>query len=209
MTLHLHDSLSGATRPFEPADPGHVTLYVCGPTVYDRIHVGHARAAVVFDVLYRVLRRAYPRVSYVRNFTDVDDKINAAAAAEGVPIAELAERYAAAYEADVAALGTLPPDFAPRATHHVPEMIAMIERLIASGHAYEAEGHVLFAVESDPAYGSLSRRVSRVRREDSASISPPAGAFFWTMRSPPCGSREKPRPASDTLKPPAAMVKTL
>ncbi len=189
MTLHLHDTRTGETRPFEPLDPAHVTVYVCGPTVYDRIHVGNARAAVVFDVLYRVLRRAYPRVTYVRNFTDVDDKINAAAAAEGVPIAELAERYAAAYEADVAALGTLPPDLAPRATHHVAEMIAMIERLIAGGHAYAAEGHVLFAVESDPAYGSLSHRaledmIAGARVEVAPYKRHPADFVLWKP-SPP------------------------
>ncbi len=158
MTLSLHDSLRGAKRPFEPLDPEHVTLYVCGPTVYGRIHIGNGRAAVVFDVLYRLLRAQYPRVTYARNFTDIDDKIIIAAAAEGLPIDTLTERYADAYDEDVAGLGTLPPDLAPRATGHLPEMIAMIERLIERGHAYAAEGHVLFAVESDPHYGRLSKR---------------------------------------------------
>lgn len=158
MTLQLHDTLSGRKRPFEPLDPERVTIYVCGPTVYNRIHIGNGRAAVVFDLLYRVLRSRYPQVVYARNFTDIDDKIMVAAAKEGVPIDELTTRYADAYDEDVATLGTLAPDLKPRATGHLPEMITMIEGLIASGHAYEAEGHVLFAVESDPHYGRLSKR---------------------------------------------------
>ncbi len=158
MTLQLFDTLSGTKRPFEPLDPNHVTMYVCGPTVYNRIHIGNGRAAVVFDLLYRVLKARFPNVTYARNFTDIDDKIMAAAAQEGVGIDELTERYAQAYDDDVAALGNLPPDLKPRATGHLPEMIAMIEQLVASGHAYEAEGHVLFAVESDPRYGRLAKR---------------------------------------------------
>ncbi len=158
MTLQLHDTLTGHKRPFEPIDPNRVTIYVCGPTVYNRIHIGNGRAAVVFDLLYRVLRDRYPSVIYARNFTDIDDKIMVAAAKEGLPIEELTARYADAYDADVATLGTLPPDLKPRATGHLPEMIAMIESLIATGHAYEAKGHVLFAVESDPRYGRLSKR---------------------------------------------------
>ncbi|MEE4299006.1 MAG: cysteine--tRNA ligase [Pseudomonadales bacterium] len=158
MTLALHDSLRGAVLPFEPRDPGRVTMYVCGPTVYNRIHIGNARPAVVFDVLYRLLRFRYPQVVYARNFTDIDDKIMAAAALENTDIAELSARYADAYEADVRALGNIDPDLAPRATEHIAEMLAMIEALIEKGHAYAAEGHVLFAVESDPDYGALAKR---------------------------------------------------
>ncbi|HSG87810.1 MAG TPA: cysteine--tRNA ligase [Pseudomonadales bacterium] len=158
MTLSLYDTLGGAARPFEPIDPDRVTMYVCGPTVYNRIHIGNGRSAVAFDVLYRLLGHRFPTVVYARNFTDIDDKIMAAADAEGVDITTLTNRYADAYDEDMATLGNLPPDLKPRATAHIDEMLAMIETLIAGGHAYEAEGHVLFAVESDPAYGTLSRR---------------------------------------------------
>jgi cysteinyl-tRNA synthetase len=135
-------------------------MYVCGPTVYDFAHIGNARPVIVFDVLFRLLRCLYgaEHVTYVRNITDVDDKINARAAEEGVSIRELTERTAAQFHADVAALGALPPTVEPRATEHIPEMIAMIQRLIERGHAYAAEGHVLFNVPSDPHYGELARR---------------------------------------------------
>src|SRR5689334_9822708 len=160
MALTLYNTLTRRKEPFEPLDPERVRLYVCGPTVYDRAHIGNGRANVVFDVLYRLLREIYGRehVRYVRNITDIDDKINAAARRNGEPIAALTARTTAAFHEDMAALGALPPDVEPRATEHVPQMIAMIERLIAGGHAYEAEGHVLFAVGSDPNYGRLSRR---------------------------------------------------
>ena len=160
MPLTLYNTLTRRKDRFEPLDPSQVRLYVCGPTVYDRAHIGNARAFVVFDILYRLLRDTYGRdhVLYVRNITDIDDKINAAARANGEPIAALTARTTAAFHEDMAALGTLTPDVEPRATEHVPEMVAMIERLIASGHAYVAEGHVLFAVASDPHYGQLSRR---------------------------------------------------
>jgi len=123
-------------------------MYVCGPTVYDLVHVGNGRAVVVYDVLYRLLRHLYPRVTYVRNLTDVEDKINARAAELSIPIATLTEQTTADFHQDIAALGALLPDVEPRATGHIHEMIAIIERLIASGHAYEAQGHVLFAVGS-------------------------------------------------------------
>ena len=160
MTLTLYNTLTRRKGAFEPLDPKNVRLYVCGPTVYDRAHIGNGRAIVVFDVLYRLLREIYGRehVRYVRNITDIDDKINAAAHRNGEPIAALTARTTAAFHEDMAALGALPPDVEPRATEHVPQMIAMIERLIAGGHAYDAEGHVLFAVGSDPNYGRLSRR---------------------------------------------------
>ncbi len=156
--LTLHNSLTRRRERFVPIDPAHVRMYVCGPTVYDLMHVGNGRPEVVFDVLARLLRHLYPRVTYVRNITDVDDKINARAAEQGEPIGRLTARTLADFHADVAALGVRPPDQEPRATAHVPEMIAIIERLIASGHAYAAQGHVLFSVASFPAYGRLSGR---------------------------------------------------
>jgi cysteinyl-tRNA synthetase len=156
--LRLHNSLTRRREILQPIDPQNVRLYVCGPTVYDLAHIGNARPVVVFDVLARLLRALYPRVTYVRNITDVDDKINARAAASGEPIGAITARTAADFEADMAALGALPPDIEPRATAHIAEMIALIEKLIAGGHAYEALGHVLFAVPSFAAYGKLSGR---------------------------------------------------
>jgi cysteinyl-tRNA synthetase len=158
MSLRLHNSLTRQKEVFAPLDTAHVRMYVCGPTVYDRAHVGNARAIVVYDVLARLLRALYPHVTYVRNITDVDDKINARAAETGEPIAAITARTTAFFHADMAALGALPPDIEPRATAHVPEMIEIIERLIAAGHAYAADGHVLFAVPNFPAYGKLSGR---------------------------------------------------
>ncbi len=157
-TLRLHNSLTRRKEAFAPIDPGHVRMYVCGPTVYDLPHLGNARAAVVFDVLARLLRHLYPRVTYVRNLTDIDDKINARAAELGEPIGALTARTTAEYHADMTALGNLPPDMEPTATAHIPEMVELITRLIATGHAYEAAGHVLFSVASDPGYGRLSGR---------------------------------------------------
>lgn len=162
MTLKLHNTLHRRKETFEPLDPQRVTMYVCGPTVYNLIHIGNARPIVVFDVLYRLLRRLYPKVVYARNITDIDDKINAAAKENGEPIGRLAERYARAFHEDIAALNTLPPDIEPRATEHVGQIITMIETLIERGHAYEAEGHVLFHVPSMEGYGALSGR----NRED-------------------------------------------
>jgi cysteinyl-tRNA synthetase len=156
--LHLHNSLTRRKERFVPLDPHHVRMYVCGPTVYDLVHIGNARPVVVFDVLARLLRRLYPRVTYVRNITDIEDKINARAKELGISIETLTARTADDFHADTAALGALPPDIEPRATAHVAEMIDLIQRLIASGHAYAAEGHVLFAVASYPAYGHLSGR---------------------------------------------------
>jgi cysteinyl-tRNA synthetase len=160
MPLTLYNTLTHRKEPFAPLDPTRVGLYVCGPTVYDRAHIGNARAVVAFDVLYRVLRHEYGanHVRYVRNITDVEDKIIAAARENGEPIDALTRRTTAIFHEDMAALGNLPPDIEPRATEYIPQMIAMIERLIASGHAYAAEGHVLFRVASYPKYGALSRR---------------------------------------------------
>jgi len=156
--LTLHNSMTRRREPFAPIDPTHVRLYVCGPTVYDLAHIGNARGMTVFDVLVRVLRHAYPRVTYVRNITDVDDKINERAAVTGESISDITARTGTQFADDMAALGNLPPDVEPRATAHVPEMIILIERLIERGHAYAAEGHALFAVDSFPSYGALSGR---------------------------------------------------
>ncbi len=156
--MQLHNTLTGQKETFEPLDPQRVTMYVCGPTVYSYAHIGNARPAVVFDVLARLLRRRFPQVAYVRNITDIDDKINAAAAKEGVDIRVITDRYAAIYHEDMAAVGVLPPDHAPRVTEHLPQIISMIERLIASGHAYEGKGHVLFHTLSYAEYGQLSGR---------------------------------------------------
>ena len=157
MALELYNTLHRKREPFVPADPKRVTMYVCGPTVYGFAHIGNARPNVVFDVLARLLRRSYGLV-YVRNITDVDDKINAAAKAEGIPIAMLTQRYTESFHGELAALGVAPPDLEPRVTDHIAAIIAFIERLVATGHAYLAEGHVLFAIGSYKAYGALSRR---------------------------------------------------
>ena len=160
MPLVLYNSLTRRKETFEPLDPGRVRMYVCGPTVYDLAHIGNGRAVIAFDLLYRVLRHAYGagHVRYVRNITDVEDKIIAAARDSGEPIDALTARTTAEFHADMAALGALPPDIEPRATAYIPQMIALIERLIAAGHAYAAEGHALFAVASWPSYGKLARR---------------------------------------------------
>jgi cysteinyl-tRNA synthetase len=158
MDIRLYNTLTRQTETFAPQDPARVTMYVCGPTVYNYAHIGNARPYVVFGLLARLLRRRYQGVIYARNITDVDDKINAAAAASGVPIGDITARYTAAFHADMAALGADEPDVEPRATGHIPQIIAMIEGLIARGHAYVADGHVLFDVSSYPDYGTLSRQ---------------------------------------------------
>ncbi len=162
MALTLYNTLTRSKEMFEPLDPAHIRMYVCGPTVYDYAHIGNARPIIVFDVLYRLLKHLYPmpahKVTYVRNITDVDDKINARAAEEGVSIEEVTSRTIKQFHEDISALGVLEPDVEPRATEHVDAMISMIEKLIAKGHAYAAEGHVLFDVPSMPEYGKLSNR---------------------------------------------------
>ena len=160
MTLRLHNNLTRRVEDFEPLGPV-PTMYVCGPTVYNYVHIGNARGPVVFGVLAALLRRRYGGLRYARNITDVDDKINAAARELGVPISAITDRYAAAYREDMAGLGVtgeFAPDIEPAATDHIAHIIAMIEQLIAGGHAYAAEGHVLFSVASFPDYGKLSRR---------------------------------------------------
>ncbi len=158
MTLFLHDSRVRKRVAFTPADPTHVGLYACGPTVYNRAHLGNARAVVVVDVLVRLLRTLFPRVTHVRNITDIDDKINARSLETGESIAAITVRTTADFHADMAALGALPPDIEPRATAHVAEMIDLIGRLIASSHAYESQGHVLFQVSRFAEYGAFSGR---------------------------------------------------
>ena len=184
MTLTLHNTLTRRREPLEPVRPGHVGMYVCGPTVYDLAHIGNARPIVVFDVLYRVLKRLYPSVTYVRNITDIDDKINEASRKSGEPIESITARTTKAFHEDIAALGALPPDVEPRATAHVPQMIALIEALIAAGHAYEAEGHVLFHVPSAPRYGALSGRnrdemIAGARVEVAPYKRDPADFVLW------------------------------
>ncbi|NKI35902.1 cysteine--tRNA ligase [Wenzhouxiangella sp. XN79A] len=161
MALTLYNTLTRRKEAFVPQDPERVTMYACGPTVYNYAHIGNARPAVIFDLLYRLLQRQYPNVVYARNITDVDDKINAAAHEQGIEIGVITKRFTEAYHADMAALGVGPPTVEPRATDHIAEIVAMIERLIERGHAYAAEGHVLFDVGTFDDYGALSRRDRR------------------------------------------------
>jgi cysteinyl-tRNA synthetase len=156
--LLLYNTLKREKQVFVPQDPERVTMYVCGPTVYNYAHIGNARPPVIFDLLYRVLSSRYPQVIYARNITDVDDKINASAAEQNVTIDVISKRYSDAYHEDMAALGVGLPTIEPRATEHIPQMINMISSLIETGHAYETDGHVLFSVESYADYGCLSRR---------------------------------------------------
>jgi len=158
VTIRLYNTLSRQKQVFEPQDPNRVTMYACGPTVYSYAHIGNARPAVIFDLLHRLLQQQYPSVVYARNITDVDDKINQAAASLGVPISEISAKYADAYHQDMAAVGVELPDIEPRATEHIGQMIDMIQRLIDAGHAYAAEGHVLFDIGSFDEYGMLSGR---------------------------------------------------
>lgn len=160
MTLRLYNSLSRSLEVFTPADPARVTLYVCGPTVYNYVHIGNARPPVVFGLLARLLRRQFGHVVYARNITDIDDKINQAAIDQQVPIQTITSRFTRAYQEDMAGLGVEPPDLIPHATDHIADIIRMCERLIASGHAYAAEQHVLFSVAAFADYGRLSGRAT-------------------------------------------------
>ena len=184
--IRLHDTLAREKREFIPADPKRITMYVCGPTVYGRAHIGNARPAVVFDTLARLIRHEFGENSlvYARNVTDVDDKIIAAAEAEGVDPRVITERYERFYLKDMGALGVQPPSVAPHATQEIGPMVAMIERLIGSGNAYEAEGHVLFSVPSDADYGVLSKRdreamVAGARVEVAPYKRDPADFVLW------------------------------
>ncbi len=187
--MKLFNSLTGKKETFQPADPDRVTMYVCGPTVYSYAHIGNARPAVVFDVLYRLLRQEYGGVVYARNITDIDDKIIKAARDQGTPITEITERFTKAYNDDMAALNVLPPTIEPKATGHVAEMLSMIARLIEKGAAYEADGHVLFHVPASPNYGALSRR-SRDEMIDGARVEvapykrDPADFVLWKPSTP-------------------------
>ncbi len=158
MTIRLSNTLTRSVEAFTPADANHVKMYVCGPTVYARPHIGNARSVVVYDVLARLLRHDFPKLTFVRNITDVDDKINAAAIERGISIQALTDEVTSQFHADMGELGCERPDVEPKATEHIAQMIAMIESLIAGGYAYAAEGHVLFDVQKDPNYGQLSRR---------------------------------------------------
>jgi cysteinyl-tRNA synthetase len=195
--LYFHNSQTRRRELFTPADPAHVRIYVCGPTVYDLPHLGNVRAMVAFDVVVRLLRHLYPRVTYVRNLTDVDDKINARAAEAGESIAALTERTTADFHADMLAIGNLPPDVEPRATAHIPEMLEVITSLVAAGHAYEAEGHVLFAVESYPGYGALSGRspedlIAGARVEVAPYKRHPGDFVLWKPSTPDLPGWESP-----------------
>ena len=189
--IRLYDTMTREKRAFEPADPKRITMYVCGPTVYGRAHIGNARPAVVFDTLARLIRHEFGEDSlvYARNVTDVDDKIIAAAEEEGVEPSIITERYERHYLEDMGALGVADPDIAPHATQEIPQMIAMIERLVELGNAYEAEGHVLFSVASDPDYGILSKRdreamIAGARVEVAPYKRDPADFVLWKPSSP-------------------------
>ena len=184
MTLHITNTLTRSKEEFKPLDASHVRMYVCGPTVYDFAHIGNARPVVVFDVLYRLLKHLYPRVTYVRNITDVDDKIIAASQETGGKINTITQRFADIYRQDMASLNALAPDVEPCATDHIPQMIAMMEKLIASGHAYAAEGHVLFSVQTMADYGKLSRHsrdelIAGARVEIAPYKKDPADFVLW------------------------------
>ncbi len=190
MDIRLYNTMTRRKEVFSPADPNRVTMYVCGPTVYNRSHIGNARPAVVFDVLARLLRHKYgaDHVVYARNITDIEDKIIASAAAEGVPIDVITNRFADHYRDDMRALGVIDPDIEPLATQHVPQMVDMIARLIERGHAYAAEGHVLFDVPSWPDYGKLSRRpmdemIAGARVEVAPYKRSPADFVLWKPSS--------------------------
>ncbi len=184
MMLHLYNTLNRKKVEFVPLDEEHVRVYVCGPTVYDHIHVGNARPIIIFDVLYRLLQHLYPRVTYVRNITDIDDKIIVRAAERGEEIGMLTERNIRQFHHDIEALGTLKPDIEPRATDHIQDMIKMIDVLLIQGFAYSAEQHVLFHVPALQDYGRLSRRdrddmVAGARVEVAPYKKDPADFVLW------------------------------
>ena len=191
MTLKLHNTLTRRKEAFKPADPERVTMYVCGPTVYNHVHIGNARPVVAFDVLFRVLRRLYGEdaVVYARNITDVDDKINAKAAEEGVEIKVITDRFTAYYHEQMAALGALSPSIEPRATEHIDGMLTMIAQLVERGFAYAAEGHVLFDTTAYPDYGALSGRnmddmIAGARVEVAPYKKHPADFVLWKPSKP-------------------------
>ncbi|MEO6171903.1 MAG: cysteine--tRNA ligase [Arenimonas sp.] len=189
MKIRLYNNLNRSLQDFAPLNPDRVTMYLCGPTVYNFVHIGNARGPVVFDVLAKLLRRKYPKLVFARNITDVDDKINNAAAEQNVPIATITDKFTAIYREDMAKLGITPPDVEPHATDHIPQIIAMIEKLIVTNHAYAADGHVLFSVASYADYGKLSRRpmdeMIAGARVDVAPYKRDAGDFvLWKPSTP-------------------------
>ena len=184
MTITLHDTLSGAKAAFTPHDPNHIRMYVCGPTVYARPHIGNARSAVIYDAWFRLLKSEFPKVTYVRNITDVDDKINVAATERKISIQELTKEVTAQFHEDMDALLCERPTIEPRATEHISQIIEMIEALIANGHAYAADGHALFSVSSYDKYGALSRRsrdemIAGARVEVAPYKKDPADFVLW------------------------------
>lgn len=186
--LQIHNSLSGKKELFTPVDPAHVRVYACGPTVYNYAHIGNARMAVVFDLLADLLRTLYPKVTYVSNITDIEDKIIRAAEETGEPVDTITHKYTDIYNNDMAALGVKMPDIQPRATAHIPDMINQIDALIQNGHAYEADGHVLFNVPSFEQYGRLSGRsrdeqVAGARVEVAPYKKDPADFVLWKPSS--------------------------
>ena len=187
-SLKIHNTLSGKKEEFEPLDKNHVKIYACGPTVYNFAHIGNARMAVVFDNFVRLLRHLYPKVTYVSNITDIDDKIIDAAKKLNVPFKDITEKYTDIYNADMAKLGVLTPDVQPKATEYIPEMIELITDLINKEHAYEKEGHVLFHVLSYPNYGLLSNRnrdeqIAGSRVEIAPFKKDPADFVLWKPSS--------------------------
>jgi cysteinyl-tRNA synthetase len=208
MSITLYNTLTRKKEAFAPIDPARVRMYVCGPTVYDYAHIGNARPVIVFDVLYRLLRLEYgpENVIYARNITDVDDKINARASEMGIDIRALTEKTTAQFHADIAALGVLQPTVEPRATEHIPEMVGLCESLVRKGHAYVADGHVLFDVSSMPDYGRLANRsLEEMEAGARVDVAPykkgPMDFVLWKPSKPgepawpsPCGIAASGRP---------------
>ena len=197
MSITLYNTKSKNKEVFTPIDPQRVTMYVCGPTVYNYAHIGNARPAVIFDLLRQILLQEYPQVIYARNITDVDDKINQAAAEQNIPISDISDRFAAAYREDMAALGVIPPDIEPHATEHIDEIIQMIDTLVKNGHAYAAEGHVLFSIESFADYGKLSGRklkdmIAGARVEVAPFKQHPADFVLWKPSQSPLPGWDSP-----------------
>ena len=189
MKIHLSNTLSGTKEVFKPHRPDQVLMYVCGPTVYNYIHIGNARPIVTFDLLYRLLKQQYKEVTYVRNITDIDDKIINAADAENITVDALTQRYTEAFHHDIDSLNVLPPDTEPRATEHIADMQKMIEKLLQKGHAYEAEGHVLFEIATAENYGCLSHQslneiVEGARVEVASYKKNPSDFVLWKPSTP-------------------------
>lgn len=189
MILSLYNTFTREKEPFRPLNPENVCMYVCGPTVYDYAHIGNARPVVVFDVLFRLLRHLYPKVTYARNITDIDDKIIIASTHRQIPINTLTEETARYYHEDMAALNALPPTIEPKATEHIPQMVNLIKLLIKEGHAYVVEGHVLFQVKTDPQYGQLSHlsvddRIAGTRVEVAPYKKDPQDFILWKPSTP-------------------------